>query len=82
MAEMSEYSPYDLTGAFTPSCSIQHLPGFIKNLDKIKGKGVDVVAVLAYNDPFVMSAWSKANGVKNDDIVRIPGSRTFARLTG
>ncbi|KAL9122350.1 MAG: hypothetical protein Q9187_001103 [Circinaria calcarea] len=65
---------FAVPGAFTPSCSVQHLPGFIKNLDKIKSKGVDIVAVLAYNDPFVMSAWSKANSVKNDDIVRAPTS--------
>ena len=71
MPRSAEQSTYDHTGAFTPSCSVQHLPGFIKNLDKIKDKGVNVVAVLAYNDPFVMSAWSKANGVKNDDIVKI-----------
>ena len=59
-----------ITGAFTPGCSVRHLPGFIENLEKIKGKSVDVVAVIAYNDAFVMNAWSKANGIKNDDIVR------------
>lgn len=59
-----------IPGAFTPGCSVRHLPGFIDNLEKIKAKGVDVVAVVAYNDAFVMNAWSKANGVKNDAIVR------------
>ena len=49
---------------------MRHLPGFIENLEKIKNKSVDVVAVIAYNDAFVMNAWSKANGIKNDDIVR------------
>lgn len=48
---------------------MRHLPGYIEKLDEIKGKKVDLVAVLAFNDAFVMSAWSKANGVKNDDIV-------------
>ncbi|MCJ1409670.1 hypothetical protein MMC19_003752 [Ptychographa xylographoides] len=60
---------FAVPGAFTPGCSVRHLPGFIENLEKIKGKGVDLVAVIAYNDPFVMNAWSKANGIKNDDIL-------------
>jgi alkyl hydroperoxide reductase 1 len=56
-------------GAFTPGCSAKHLPGYIKNLPALKGKGVDIVAVIAYNDAFVMSAWGKANGIKDDSIV-------------
>jgi alkyl hydroperoxide reductase 1 len=59
-----------LTGAFTPGCSARHLPPYIENLKTIKDKGVDVVAVIAFNDAWVMSAWGKANGVKGDDIVR------------
>lgn len=61
-----------LIGAFTPSCSETHLPGYIEKLSQIKAKGVDVVAVIAYNDPFVMSAWGKANSIKGDDIVGGP----------
>ena len=45
------------------------MPGYIEKLDEIKGKAVDVVAVVAFNDAFVMSAWGKANGIKNDDIL-------------
>jgi alkyl hydroperoxide reductase 1 len=60
---------FSVPGAFTPGCSVRHLPGYIEKLQEIKGKQVDLVAVLAYNDAFVMSAWSKANGIKNDDIV-------------
>jgi peroxiredoxin len=60
---------FAVPGAFTPGCRVKHLPGYIENLSAIKAKGVDVVAVIAYNDAFVMSAWSKANGIKNDDIV-------------
>lgn len=56
-------------GAFTPGCSAKHLPPYIENLKAIKDKGVDVVAVVAFNDAWVMSAWGKANGVKGDDIV-------------
>ncbi|KAL9043654.1 MAG: hypothetical protein Q9214_003166 [Letrouitia sp. 1 TL-2023] len=57
-----------LPGAFTPGCSVRHLPGFIDNLSKIKSKGVDIVIVIAFNDAWVMSAWGKANGIKRDDI--------------
>lgn len=60
---------FAVPGAFTPGCSVKHLPPYIDNLEAIKGKGVDIVAVVAFNDAWVMSAWSKANGVKNDDIV-------------
>ena len=72
-------------GAFTPSCSEQHLPGYIQNLDKLKAKGVDVVAVVAYNDPFVMSAWGKANQVKSNDVVsecslKVPENRTLGKV--
>lgn len=45
------------------------MPGYIKNLPQLRQKGVDIVAVLAFNDPFVMSAWGKANKVHGDDIV-------------
>ncbi|KAL1995567.1 hypothetical protein VTN49DRAFT_1754 [Thermomyces lanuginosus] len=60
---------FSVPGAFTPTCSENHLPGYIANLPKFKEKGVDIVAVLAYNDPFVMSAWSKANKIKDDAIL-------------
>lgn len=55
-------------GAFTPGCSVRHLPGFIDHLSEIKSKGVDLVAVIAFNDAWVMSAWAKANNIK-DEIV-------------
>lgn len=50
---------------------MSHLPGYIQNLPQLKAKGVDVVAVLAFNDPFVMSAWGKANKITDDSIVCI-----------
>ena len=59
-----------MPGAFTPGCSVRHLPGFLDKQKELRGKGVDVIAVLAFNDAWVMSAWGKANGVKGDDIVR------------
>ncbi|KAF9889318.1 hypothetical protein FE257_007427 [Aspergillus nanangensis] len=57
---------FSVPGAFTPTCSINHMPGYIQNLPQLKEKGVQVVAVVASNDPFVMSAWNKANNVKDD----------------
>ncbi|KAL1982469.1 hypothetical protein VTN96DRAFT_1260 [Rasamsonia emersonii] len=60
---------FALPGAFTPVCSARHVPGYIENLPKLKEKGVDVVAVLAYNDAYVMSAWGKANKVTGDDLL-------------
>ncbi|KAJ5249193.1 Peroxiredoxin Pen c 3 [Penicillium chermesinum] len=60
---------FALPGAFTPVCSANHVPEYIQKLPELRAKGVDQVAVLAYNDAFVMSAWGKANGVTGDDIL-------------
>ncbi|KAJ5595523.1 Peroxiredoxin Pen c 3 [Penicillium hispanicum] len=60
---------FALPGAFTPVCSANHVPEYIQKLPELRAKGVDVVAVLAYNDAYVMSAWGKANGVTGDDIL-------------
>lgn len=51
---------------------MNHLPGYIQNLPQLKEKGAQIVAVVASNDPFVMSAWGKANQVTGDDIVYLP----------
>ncbi|RJE19975.1 peroxisomal membrane protein [Aspergillus sclerotialis] len=60
---------FALPGAFTPVCSARHVPEYIEKLPELRAKGVDAVAVLAYNDAYVMSAWGKANGVTGDDIL-------------
>lgn len=57
-------------GAFTGTCSEKHLPGYIQHLERFKALGVDQVAIVAYNDPYVMSAWQKDNGVKGSEMVR------------
>ena len=62
---------FSYTGAFTPVCSANHVPEYIQKLPELRAKGVDQVAVLAYNDAYVMSAWGKANGVTGDDIVSL-----------
>lgn len=56
-------------GAFTPTCQVAHIPSYTDNIDKLKAKGVDQVVVIASNDAFVMSAWGKANNVKDDFII-------------
>ncbi|MEJ1157774.1 peroxiredoxin [Prosthecomicrobium sp. N25] len=69
-------------GAFTPTCSMNHLPGFLDNLDVLKAKGVDEVAVVAVNDVFVMDAWAKASGGKDKVHFLADGSGAFAKATG
>lgn len=64
-------------GAFTPTCQANHLPGFIQNIEALKAKGVEQVVVIASNDPFVMSAWGKANYTKDDFIVSFYSTSYF-----
>jgi len=56
-------------GAFTPTCQEQHVKSYLDNLANIKAKGVDQIVFIASNDPFVMAAWGKANGIKDDSIL-------------
>jgi peroxiredoxin len=71
---------FTVVGAFTPTCSAKHLPGFVQNLDKFKEQGIEV-ACLAVNDPFVMKAWSEAS--KPDGITMLAdGNGTFTKALG
>ena len=55
---------FSVPGAFTPTCSAAHLPGYVVNADKIKAKGVDTIVCMAVNDAFVMGAWGKAHNAE------------------
>src|SRR5579885_773644 len=69
---------FAVPGAFTPTCTMNHLPGFIEHADAIKAKGVDTIACTAVNDPHVMKAWSKHSGADGKILMLADGNGTFA----
>ncbi len=73
---------FGVPGAFTPTCSAKHLPGFVQNAADFKKKGVDVVACLSVNDAFVMGAWGKDQGTGDDVVMLADGSATFTKALG
>lgn len=73
---------FAVPGAFTPTCNLNHLPGYLDNLDAILAKGVDEVAVVSVNDIFVMNAWADASGGKGKIKFLADGSADFARAVG
>lgn len=73
---------FALPGAFTPTCSRQHLPGFISLNGEIKAKGIDVIACLSVNDPFVMHAWGEQQGADNKVVMLADGSAKFTTAIG
>jgi peroxiredoxin (alkyl hydroperoxide reductase subunit C) len=73
---------FAVPGAFTPTCSAKHLPGFVQNAAAIKAKGVDKVVCLAVNDAFVMAAWAKDQGVDGNIIMLADGAGQFTKALG
>ncbi len=73
---------FSVPGAFTPTCSARHLPGFVDKADEIKGKGVDEVACVAVNDAFVMGAWGKQAGADGKVTMLADGNGDLARAIG
>ncbi|MCH7957865.1 MAG: peroxiredoxin [Proteobacteria bacterium] len=73
---------FGLPGAFTPTCSAQHLPGFVANADALKAKGVDSIVCLAVNDVFVMGAWGKDQNVGDKVTLVADGSAQFTKAAG
>ena len=70
---------FAVPGAFTPTCHKNHLPGFVKNADAIKAKGVDTIAVTGVNDVFVMEAWKSATGAGGKIEFLADGNGDFAK---
>ena len=70
---------FAVPGAFTPTCSAKHLPGFVQNADAFKAKGVDTIACIAVNDAFVMGAWGKDQGTGDKVEMLADGAAAFAK---
>ena len=73
---------FALPGAFTPTCSAKHLPGFVNNHQALKAKGVDSVACLSVNDAFVMDAWGKDQGAEDKVMMLADGNGEFTKAVG
>ena len=73
---------FAVPGAFTPTCSEQHLPGFMQHADTIKAKGVDAIACVTVNDPFVVSEWTKAKGAAGKVDIYSDGNAEFTKAVG
>jgi len=98
LKEMGESGPKDVTvgeifkgkkvvlfavpGAFTPTCSMKHLPGFIEHASAIRAKGVDEIVCLSVNDAFVMGAWGKANNTAGKVRMVADGNGEFTKALG
>ncbi len=73
---------FGLPGAFTPTCSAKHLPGFIDKHDDLAAKGVDTIACISVNDAFVMGAWGKAQEAGDKVLLLADGNADFAKAMG
>jgi len=73
---------FALPGAFTPTCSAKHLPGFIERHAELKNKGIDLIACLSVNDAFVMGAWGKQHNVGDKVMMLADGSAEFTKAIG
>jgi glutaredoxin/glutathione-dependent peroxiredoxin len=73
---------FAVPGAFTPGCSKVHLPGFVQGAGDLRAKGVDRIACVSVNDPWVMDAWGKDQGVGDDILMLADGSGAFTKAVG
>jgi peroxiredoxin len=73
---------FSVPGAFTPTCSAKHLPGYVELAARIRALGVDTIACLAVNDVFVMSAWGKAGNVGDKIVMLADGNGDYTRALG
>lgn len=73
---------FGVPGAFTPTCSMNHLPGFLTHFDALKAKGVDTIACTSVNDVHVMYAWGQHSGAEGKIMMLADGNGTFAKACG
>jgi len=73
---------FAVPGAFTPGCSKIHLPGYVTHARDLAAKGVDTVACVSVNDPWVMAAWAEAHGVGDSIVMLADGNAEFTRAMG
>lgn len=73
---------FAVPGAFTPTCSARHLPGFMEARETLKEKGVDAIACVSVNDAFVMGAWGEQSGAGDDVLLLADGNGDFTRALG
>jgi len=73
---------FSLPGAFTPTCSAKHLPGYLARHEELRSKGVDLIACLSVNDGFVMQAWADAAGVGDKIVMLADGAGAFSKALG
>ncbi|MGZ5930916.1 MAG: redoxin family protein [Rhizomicrobium sp.] len=73
---------FALPGAFTPTCSAKHLPGFVQNADALKAKGIDAIACVSVNDAFVMGAWGDQQKVGDKVMMLADGNGDLTRALG
>jgi glutaredoxin/glutathione-dependent peroxiredoxin len=73
---------FGVPGAYTPTCSKTHLPGFVQNAAALKAKGIDTLACLAVNDVFVMDAWGKGAGADGKVLMLADGNATYTKALG
>ncbi len=73
---------FSVPGAFTPTCSAKHLPGYLELADQLKAKGVDTIACVAVNDTFVMGAWGKHAGADGKIMMLADGNATYTKALG
>jgi peroxiredoxin len=73
---------FGLPGAFTPTCSAKHLPGFVSRAEQLKAKGVTEIWCLSVNDPFVMGAWGREQGAKGKVRMMADGSGEYTKALG
>jgi peroxiredoxin len=73
---------FSVPGAFTPTCDAKHLPGFVEKASELRAKGVDTIACIAVNDPFVMKAWGKSQSVEGKVEMLADGNGDYTKALG